>query len=146
MARFPDQQRYDRRGGEVPLCPFCEEQIGRARFPDGPALQEFEMGTCTWCGALYACDPTAKKRGAALMELLIQLAGGEVDQALKLVAGTDYEQKTVLDYNPRLHRVQPADGFRGRHLFSKSGFGALVFVRRLIDGEPAVEPGASDSA
>lgn len=146
MVRFRDQQRYDRRGGERPLCPFCEERIGRAGFPGGVPLQEFETGTCSWCGALYACDPTAKKRGAALMELLILLAGGEVDEALKLVAGKDYEQKTVLDYNPRLHRVQPAEGFRGRHIFSKSGFGALVFVRRLNDGRPVPDPEAAGPA
>jgi len=145
MART-DRERYDRRAGERPLCPFCEERIGRARFPEGPVLDEFETGACGYCGALYACDPTAKKRGAALMELLTRLVGGQVDRALKLEAGKDYEQETVLDYNPRLHRVQSADGFRGRQIFSKSGFGALIFVRRLEDGKPVSDPGRPEGA
>ena len=135
-----ERDRYDRRGGERPLCPFCEERIGRAKFPEGPVLDEFETGACPYCGALYACDPTAKKRGAALMELLLRLTGGDLDQALKLQAGKDYEQQTLLDYNPRLHRVQSSDGYRGRQLFSKSGFGALIFLRRLQDGHPADDP------
>lgn len=141
-----DRDRYDRRAGERPLCPFCEERVGRARFPEGTAAEEFETGACTYCGALYACDPTAKKRGAALMELLLRLVGGQLDQALKLQAGKDYEQKTVLDYHPRLHRVQSSDGYRGRQLFSKSGFGALVFVRRLKEGEPMDDPSSLEHA
>ncbi len=141
-----DRDRYDRRGGERPLCPFCEERIGRAKFPEGTPLDEFETGVCPYCGALYACDPTAKKRGAALMELLIRLVGGKLDQALKLQAGQDYEQKTVLDYNPRLHRVQSSDGYRGRQLFSQSGFGALVFVRRLKEGLPVNDPARPEGA
>jgi len=140
------RDRYDRRAGERPLCPFCEEQVGRARFPEGQVAEEFETGTCTYCGALYACDPTAKKRGAALMELLLRLVGGQLGQALKLQAGQDYEQKTLLDYHPRLHRVLSSDGFRGRHIFSKSGFGALVFVRRLKDGEPLNDPSSPEHA
>ncbi len=68
------------------------------------------------------------------MEVLLQLVGGDLDQALKLQVGQDYEHKTVLDYNPRLHRVQSSDGYRGRQLFSQSGFGALVFVRKLKEG------------
>jgi hypothetical protein len=140
------RDRFDRRAGERPLCPFCEELIGKARFPEGPVLDEFETGACTYCGALFACDPTSKKRGAALMELLIRLVGGQLDQALKLEAGKDYEQKTVLDYNPRLHRVQPSEGHRGRQLFSKSGFGALVFVRRLKDGIPVSDPTRPEGA
>ena len=141
-----DRDRYDRRAGERPLCPFCEEHVGRARFPEGQPLDEFETGSCTYCGALFACDPTAKKRGAALMELLLRLVGGHLDQALKLQVGQDYEQKTVLDYNPRMHRVTSADGYRGRQLFSKSGFGALVFVRRLKDGEPVSDPSRPEGA
>lgn len=141
-----DRDRYDRRGGERPLCPFCEERIGRAKFSEGVPLDEFETGTCPYCGAIYACDPTAKKRGAALMELLIRLVGGKLDLALKLQVGKDYEQKTVLDYKPRLHRVQSSDGYRGRQIFSQSGFGALIFVRRLKDGVPLDDPSQPEGA
>jgi len=109
-------------------------------------VEEFETGCCTYCGAIYACDPTAKKRGAALMELLLRLTGGELDQSLKLQAGMDYEQQTLLDYNPRLHRVQSSDGYRGRQLFSKSGFGALIFVRRLKDGQSVDDPADPERA
>ena len=141
------RDRFDRRAGERPLCPFCEERVGRAQFAEGrQGIDEFETGNCTYCGAIYACDPTAKKRGAAIMELLLLLAGGDLTESLKLKAGEDYELQTLLDYNPKLHRVHSSDGYRGRQLFSKSGFGALVFVRRLKDGQPVDDPADPERA
>jgi hypothetical protein len=80
------------------------------------------------------------------MELLLRLTGGELTEALKLQAERDYELKTLLDYNPRLHRVQSSDGYKGRQLFSKSGFGALLFVRRLKDGQPVDDPADPEGA
>jgi len=142
-----DRDRFDRRAGERPLCPFCEEQVGRARFTEGSVTEEFETGSCTYCGALFVCDPTAKKRGAALMELLLRLVGGDLQQSVKLRAEQDYEQETVLDYNPKLHRVIPSGDFKGRRqIFSKSGFGALIFIRRLKNGEPLDDPAEPEGA
>lgn len=75
-------------------CPFCWEWL-----PD-PKVQlkafsgaECKGGTCR-CGAFFVVDETGKSGGTALLDVQCVACGGDMDRAMTLREGIDFELKT----------------------------------------------------
>ena len=75
-------------------CPFCWEWMP----PPGPLTGVFSFnatgGRCEECGAYYVVDETGKSGGQALLDLQAFFTGGDLDRAMQLQEGVDYELKT----------------------------------------------------
>lgn len=116
--------RNQLRRREVPVaCPFCESRVPRpTKLPEA---DQFVGGRCQ-CGALYVFDETGREGGQILVEGLAILCDGDLDRAMGLSAGRDYEVKD-LGYRARSHSVEPK-------ALGHGGFGRpkLYFFRRLI--------------
>ncbi len=109
-------------------CPFCEVKIPRPELL--PELVDVQGGRCQ-CGALYVADEAGKAGGQALLDGLTLLADGDIDRAMALTAGSDYELKDV-GWRPRNHSKIPHKPGRGRSF----GQAKIWFFRHL---EPAHE-------
>ena len=98
------------------LCPFCRAEIARPAETEGDQWYDFAAGSCN-CGAFYAHDPTARNGGAVFLQARLMVAGGDMDRAMGLAEGVDYDCGYVKKYNVELHRLEP------------NSFGTLYFVR-----------------
>ncbi len=97
-------------------CPFCSAEILRPAEVEGGQWYDFAAGSCN-CGAIYAHDPTARNGGAVFLQALLMAAGGDMDRAMDLAEGEDYDCGYVHKYNLNLHCLEP------------NSFGTLYFVR-----------------
>jgi hypothetical protein len=100
------------------LCPFCRAAIAPPTEVEGGQWYDFAAGFCT-CGAVFAHDPTARNGGAVFLQALLMAAGGDMDRAMGMAEGVDYDVAYVKKYNVELHRLDP------------NSFGTLYFVRLL---------------
>jgi len=97
-------------------CPFCRGEIQRPVEVEGSQWYDFAAGSCT-CGALFAHDPTARNGGAVFLQALLMAADGDMDRAMDMSEGVDYDVGYVQKYNLDLNRLEP------------NSFGTLYFVR-----------------
>ena len=74
-------------------CPFCWEWIPQPRELTGSYSGESLGGHCA-CGAVYVIDETGKAGGQAVMDLLTLACDGDLERALSLESGSDYEVQT----------------------------------------------------
>ena len=98
------------------LCPFCRAEIRRPVEVEGGEWYDFAGESCT-CGAVFAHDPTARNGGAVFLQTLLMAADGDMDQAMGMSEGVDYDVGYVQKYNLEHHRLEP------------NSFGTLYFVR-----------------
>jgi len=97
-------------------CPFCGAEIPRPVEVGGGQWYDFAAGTCN-CGAVFAHDPTARNGGAVFLQALLMAAGGDMDRAMGMGEGEDYDCGYVHKYDVDLHRLAP------------NSFGTLYFIR-----------------
>ncbi len=98
------------------LCPFCGAELLRPVHLEGGAWYDFAGGFCD-CGAVFALDPTARNGGAAFLQALVVAADGDMDRAMGLSEGEDYDVGYVQNYDIQQHRLDP------------NSFGTLYFVK-----------------
>jgi hypothetical protein len=104
-------------------CPFCHAEIPRPQEVEGGQWFDFDGGTCR-CGAVFALDPTARNGGAVFLQTLLMVAEGDMDLALGMAEGEDYDCGYVYKYNSQRHRLEPGS------------FGTLYFIRlRALAGD-----------
>jgi hypothetical protein len=101
---------------EPARCPFCRGDIPRPEEVEGGEWFDFTGGQCR-CGAFYALDPTARNGGAVFLQTLLMAADGDMDRALEMSEGEDYDCGYVHKYNNEIHRLDP------------TAFGTLYFLR-----------------
>jgi len=89
-----------------PRCPFCGSEFPRTRPGGIGALSEFDGGVCS-CGAIFGCDPVGNRLGALVMDMLLFACDGDLDLALSLRQGIDYEEAWLYGYVERLHHLIP---------------------------------------
>jgi hypothetical protein len=105
------------------LCPFCRAAIRPPVEVEDGEWQDFAAGSCP-CGAIFVHDPTARNGGAVFLQALLMVADGDMDRAMGLAEGVDYDCGYVQKYNSELHRLEP------------NSFGTLYFVRlRAVAGD-----------
>ena len=113
-------------------CPFCGSEVLRPVELEGGTWYDFAGGFCD-CGAVFALDPTARNGGAAFLQALVVVADGDMDRAMSLSEGEDYDCGYVQNYDS-----QPAPA--GPQLLWDLVFRAPAGPgRRLIPGR-AVPP------
>jgi hypothetical protein len=97
----------------LPASPVLSHQI---RLPRGGSGQwnDFAAGSCTW---VFAHDPTARNGGAVFLQALLMASDGDMDRAMDMSEGVDYDCGYVQKYNVEHHRLEP------------NSFGTLYFVR-----------------
>ena len=98
------------------LCPFCRAEIARPAEVEGDQWYDFAAESCT-CGAIFAHDPTARNGGAVFLQALLMASDGDMDRAMGMGEGVDYDVDYVKKYSSELHRLEP------------NAFGTLYFVR-----------------
>ena len=103
-------------------CPFCGTEILRPVEVSGDQWYDFAGGYCR-CGAVFAHDPTARNGGAVFLQALLMASDGDMDRAMGLAEGVDYDIDYVQKYNSELHRLEP------------NSFGTLYFVRLRAAGD-----------
>jgi hypothetical protein len=105
------------------LCPFCRAEIAPPAEVEGGEWYDFTAGFCT-CGGVFVHDPTARNGGAVFLQALLMASGGDMDRAMGMAEGVDYDVGYVQKYNVTLHRLEP------------NSFGTLYFVRlRVLAGD-----------
>ena len=104
------------------LCPFCGAAVLRPVQLEGGTWYDFAGGFCD-CGAVFALDPTARNGGAAFLQALVVVADGDMDRAMGLGEGEDYDVGYVQNYDSHQHRLDP------------NAFGTLYFVRLRAGGQ-----------
>jgi len=97
-------------------CPFCGEEVLRPVELEEGRWYDFAGGFCD-CGAVFSLDPTARNGGAAFLQSLVVASDGDMDRAMGLGEGVDYDVGYVEHYDINQHRVDP------------NAFGTLYFVR-----------------
>ena len=102
-------------------CPFCHTEVLRPAEVEGGQWYDFAAGFCT-CGAVFAHDPTARNGGAVFLQALLMASDGDMDRAMDMSEGVDYDVGYVQKYNSELHRLEP------------NSFGTLYFVRLRAEG------------
>jgi hypothetical protein len=102
-------------------CPFCGVEVLRPVELEGGRWYDFAGGFCD-CGAVFALDPTARNGGAAFLQALVVVADGDMDRAMGLGEGVDYDCGYVQNYDPQEHRLDP------------NSFGTLYFVKLRAGG------------
>jgi hypothetical protein len=105
-------------------CPFCHNEVQRPAEVEGGQWYDFAGGSCG-CGAVFAHDPTARNGGAVFLQALLMASEGDMDRAMGMAEGEDYEVGYVHKYNVELHRLEP------------NSFGTLYFVRLRGGGAPS---------
>jgi hypothetical protein len=104
-------------------CPFCRAEIPPPVEVEGNEWYDFAGGVCT-CGAVFVHDPTARNGGAVFLQALVMANNGDLDRAMEMAEGVDYDCGYVQKYNADLHRLEP------------NSFGTLYFVRlRTLAGD-----------
>ncbi len=98
------------------LCPFCGAELLRPVHLEGGSWYDFAGGFCD-CGAVFALDPTARNGGAAFLQALVVASDGDMDRAMGLAEGEDYDAGYVQTYDLNQHRLDP------------NSFGTLYFVK-----------------
>jgi hypothetical protein len=79
-------------------CPFCWEWLPRPEVqPQSFSGSECKGGRCD-CGAFFVVDETGKSGGTALLDVQAVAAGGDLDRAMTLCEGVDFELKTKKYY------------------------------------------------
>ena len=101
---------------EPARCPFCRDDIPKPEEVEGGQWFDFTGGQCG-CGAFYALDPTARNGGAVFLQTLLMAADGDMERALDMSEGEDYDCGYVHKYNSEMHRLEP------------NAFGTLYFLR-----------------
>ena len=101
---------------QAALCPFCGVKILRPVEVEGGQWYDFAGGFCD-CGAVFALDPTARNGGAAFLQALVMITDGDMDRAMGLSEGEDYDVGYVSHYDVEQHHVDP------------HAFGTLYFIR-----------------
>lgn len=120
--RRPRFRRFERKDDPA-ICPFCEAKIPRPKpVPDSDG---FRGGHCE-CGALFLFDESGKTGGQSLLAGLTLISEGDIDLAMSLRPGVDYEVKDV-GYRERTHSLEPKSRRRGGDF----GIPKLWFFRRL---------------
>lgn len=72
-------------------CPSCGAVIDRpGHRSDGYGADGCLGGRCS-CGAVYVIDETGRSGGQAVLDVLALLCDGDLDAALALESGTDYD-------------------------------------------------------
>jgi len=97
-------------------CPFCRGEVRRPVQIEGGRWYDFDGGFCD-CGAVFSLDPTARNGGAAFLQTLLMASDGDMDRAMGLGEGEDYDVGYVEHYDPHQHRVDA------------NSFGTLYFVK-----------------
>ncbi len=97
-------------------CPFCGAALLRPVEVEGGQWYDFAGGFCD-CGAVFAHDPTARNGGAVFLQALVMATDGDMDRAMSLAEGEDYDAGYVNNYDISEHRVDT------------SAFGTLYFIR-----------------
>jgi hypothetical protein len=98
-------QRMKRRG-EPPACPFCAQPIPRPTAIASPlGVTGYQGGSCG-CGAIFLLDATGREGGQMIVDGLLHLCQGDMDRAMALRSGVDYQLEGV-GYNPRMHVLEP---------------------------------------
>ena len=97
-------------------CPFCGAEVLRPVELEGGTWYDFAGGFCD-CGAVFALDPTARNGGAAFLQALVVVADGDMDRAMGLSEGEDYDCGYVQNYDSNQHVLDP------------NSFGTLYFVK-----------------
>jgi len=122
MANRHQRLRRFERKDEVAACPFCQKKISRPQpLPEADGLSGGRCG----CSAIFLFDEMGKTGGQVLLAGLTLLGEGDIDRAMTLRAGTDYEVQD-LGYQARTHSIEaklPGRGGLGRP--------KLWFFRRL---------------
>jgi hypothetical protein len=103
-------------------CPFCSAEVLRPVEVEGGQWYDFAGGFCN-CGAVFVLDPTARNGGAAFLQALVMVSDGDMDRAISLVEGEDYDAGYVNKYNITLNRLEP------------NAFGTLYFIRLRTGGD-----------
>ncbi len=116
---------------ERPTCPFCGTLIDKPLEEPDLTLNEMPVGACK-CGAVYACDVTGHNLGTAMSEALVFGCKGDWDFAWDLVAGKDYLETEITNYDYDEHLVVHGTMHKGRRIT-----GVLYFIK-LREG---VRPG-----
>lgn len=106
-----------------PQCPFCGALIEQPKELKTRKFGEMPVGSCS-CGAVYACDETGHNLGSAMIEALVFGCNMDWDLAWGLVAGEDYHQEIIEDYDINSHLIIPSGAYQGRKIS-----GALYFIR-----------------
>src|SRR3989339_486727 len=105
------------------LCPFCRAEIGPPAEVEDGEWYYFAAGSCPG-GAIFAHDPTARNGGAVFLQALLMANDGDMDRAMGMAEGVDYDVAYVQKYNVELNRLEP------------NSFGTLYFVRlRALAGD-----------
>jgi hypothetical protein len=74
-------------------CPFCWEWLPAAERLAKVFSSDSRGGRCS-CGAFFVVDETGRSGGQALLDALALACGGDLDRAVTLDSGKDYEVKT----------------------------------------------------
>ncbi|MBW1997982.1 MAG: PBS lyase [Deltaproteobacteria bacterium] len=106
-----------------PTCPFCGSPLDRPVEEYDEGVAEMPVGRCS-CGAAFACDVTGHNLGTAMIEALVCSCKGDWDRAWELVAGEDYQEEIVKNYDLANHMIVPGGAYEGRNIA-----GALYFIR-----------------
>lgn len=76
-------------------CPFCWEWVPPATTHLNVFNGEGALGgQCAECGAYFVLDETGKRGGQALLDVQALACGGDLDRALELREGPDFELQT----------------------------------------------------
>jgi hypothetical protein len=101
-------------------CPFCGAEVLRPVELQEGQWYDFAGGFCG-CGAVFAHDPTARNGGAVFLQALVMATDGDMDRAMSLAEGDDYDAGYLPHYDLRQHRLDA------------SAFGTLYFIRLRVN-------------
>lgn len=77
------------------VCTFCYRKLRKPKLYDDVFSAEGCKGGVCSCGASFVLDETGKQGGTTLLDALM-LITGDMDAAMKLQSGVDYEAKTEI--------------------------------------------------
>lgn len=133
-------EHHVKKRGEPVSCPFCGEALPRPLpMADASGGRLERAGARCGCGALCLLDASGREGGEVLLDGLALLCGGDLEEAMALQSGIDYELQSRL-YDARVHRLEVAPARRSGY-----GLAKLWFLRRLATwhlpagGGPATE-------
>jgi len=94
---MPIHRGLRRRTSKQPkiYCPTCGNVVDPPRTrADGFSPDGCLGGHCA-CGAVYVVDETGRSGGQAVLDVLALLCDGDLDAALALESGVDYDMKPL---------------------------------------------------
>jgi len=101
-------------------CPFCWEWLPDPQHRlDVFSGEGCQGGRCE-CGAFFVVDETGKLGGQALLDLQALACDGDLDRAMQLVSGTDFElkRKSVNDATPQFRGRVQGQGSNGPQIWA----------------------------